>query len=510
MKQVLTCREMKACDSYTIERMGIPSCVLMERAALKVAEELEKRFAGENKRQKILCVCGSGNNGGDGVAVARILHLHGYQSAIYLVGNPNHRTEEMKRQLLIASNYRVPVVNILSGEEYTTIVDAIFGVGLTREVKGEYRELIAGLNEMSGWKVAVDLPSGVDGDTGAELGIAFHADLTVTFAFRKAGLCLYPGRKLAGQVVVADAGIHREDGAEPNLFAMEKSDLRILPHKEADGNKGTFGKVLVVAGSQGMCGAAFLSASGAFATGAGMVKIVTPEENRIPLQTMLPEAMISCNGDWEKDFDWCDVLVIGPGLGMTMKAADKVQFFLKRAKQERKTVVLDADGLNLLAEHPEWRKYLGSHVILTPHMGEMSRLTGRSVKELKDDRIGAARVLAAETGAVCVLKDACTVTAAPNGRVWLSLSGNAGMATAGSGDVLSGVLAGVQSMYLRTESGDRNTGGYAASGVLLHGAGGDQAAAGKGMAGMKAGDIADGVAEVLKEVQEVQKTYRAF
>ena len=501
MKQVVTCQEMKSCDSYTIEKMGVPSCVLMERAALKVVEELEKRFTTENIKQKILCVCGSGNNGGDGVAIARILHQHGYQSAIYLAGNPDHRTEEMQRQCQIAVNYQVPVVNNLHSEEYTTIVDAIFGVGLTREIKGEYRELVAELNEMPGWKVAVDLPSGVDGDTGAELGIAFHADLTVTFAFCKAGLCLYPGRKLAGQVVVADVGIYREDGAEPKLFLTEKSDLRELPEKEADGNKGTFGKILAVAGSSGMCGAAFLSASGVFATGAGMVKIVTPEENRIPLQTMLPEAMISCTGDWEKDFEWCDVLVIGPGIGMTVKAADKVEFFLKKAKQEKKQVVLDADGLNLLAENPKWKNYLGRHVILTPHMGEMSRLTGKSIRELKSDRAGAARALAAETGVVCVLKDACTVTAAPDGRAWISLSGNAGMATAGSGDVLSGVLAGMQAMYLETPVEEKDAGFYAALGVLLHGAGGDQAAMRKGMAGMKAGDIACGVAEILKEQQ---------
>ena len=160
-----------------------------------------------------------------------------------------------------------------------------------------------------------------------------------------------------------------------------------------------------------------------------MVKIVTPEENRIPLQTMLPEAMISCTGDWGKDFEWCDVLVIGPGIGMTAKAADKVEFFLKKAKQEKKQVVLDANGLNLLAENPKWKNYLGRHVILTPHMGEMSRLTGKSISELKSDRAGAARALAAETGVVCVLKDACTVTAAPDGRAWISLSGNAGMAT---------------------------------------------------------------------------------
>ena len=182
-----------------------------------------------------------------------------------------------------------------------------------------------------------------------------------------------------------------------------------------------------------------------------------------------------------------------------------MQFFLKKAKQEGKPVVLDADGLNLLAENPEWKKYLGSHVILTPHMGEMSRLTGKSIRELKSDRAGAARALVAETGAVCVLKDACTVTAAPDGRAWINLLGNAGMATAGSGDVLSGVLAGIQAMYLETPIEEKDAGFYAALGTLLHGAGGDQAALRKGMAGMKAGDVACGVAEILKEQQNFKK-----
>ena len=156
------------------------------------------------------------------------------------------------------------------------------------------------LNQLNAWKVAVDIPSGVNGDTGTELGIAFHADLTVTFAFRKAGLCLYPGRKFAGKVIVADVGIYASDKVKPYLWQTEKTDIHFLPDKIVDGNKGTFGKILVVAGSPGMCGAAYLSASGAFAVGIGMVKIVTAEENRIPLQTMLPEAMLDCGDDFAK------------------------------------------------------------------------------------------------------------------------------------------------------------------------------------------------------------------
>ena len=247
-----------------------------------------------------------------------------------------------------------------------------------------------------------------------------------------------------------------------------------------------------------MCGAAYLSAAGAFAVGAGMVKIVTAEENRIPLQTMLPEAMLDCADDFAKDFDWCDIVVIGPGIGTTDQAAEKVQWFLKTASKSDKPVILDADGLNLLAQHPEWKQYFTNRLIMTPHMGEMGRLTGKTISELQKDRIAAARELAAETGAVCVLKDACTVTAAPDGNTWISLEGNPGMATAGSGDVLTGILAGVLAMFLHERTELPDTGRQAALGVLLHGMAGDLAAKEKGTAGMKAGDIVRGASEVLK------------
>lgn len=503
MKRIVSSREMKDLDRYTIEEMGVPSCVLMERAALQVVNELEKVFKDRREDERILCVCGSGNNGGDGVAIARILHMHGFRTDIFLVGDPERRTEELKRQLSVAANYHVPVVNNLEEQEYTTIVDAIFGVGLTRPVEGAYGEVIRCLNRMDAWKVAVDLPSGINGDTGEELGAAFQADLTVTFAYRKAGLCLYPGRKIAGKTVVADVGIYGTEEDRDLLMQMEETDLKILPARSADGHKGTFGRVLVVAGSPGMCGAAYLSAAGAFAAGAGMVKIMTPEVNRIPLQTMLPEAMVCCETDPKKEFAWSDILIAGPGLGRSADAVFKVQWFFEAAAQTQKKLILDADGLNLLAEHPEWKKYLGSHVVLTPHMGEMSRLSRHSIKEIQNDRISAAQQLAAETGAVCVLKDACTVTAAPDGQVWLSLCGNPGMATAGSGDVLSGVLAGTACMYLPEK--DRCTDGMmTALGVMLHAMGGDQAASEKGMAGMRAGDIAQGVSKVMHKLESTR------
>lgn len=258
MREIVTPAEMKELDKNTIETIGIPSCVLMERAALKTAEEMERVFEKKRQKERILFVCGSGNNGGDGMAAARILFLHGYDAEIFAAGNRQRFTVETERQFQIAAKYQVPVVNNPEWGEYTTIVDAIFGVGLARPVEGKWAELIRHMNQARAWKVAVDVPSGVDGDTGVELGTAFRADLTVTFGFCKRGLCLYPGRLFAGQIVTADIGIYRDPSVRGNCFFLEKADLQMIPERIPYGNKGTFGKVLAVAGSPGMCGAAYL------------------------------------------------------------------------------------------------------------------------------------------------------------------------------------------------------------------------------------------------------------
>ena len=500
MRDIVTAQEMKDLDRNTIENAGVLSLVLMERAALKTVEEMKKRWKQED-REKVLVVCGSGNNGGDGLAIARLLHLQGISVSFYFPGKEEKMTPETAKQMEIARNYEVPQVHNLNPGEYTTIVDAIFGVGLARPVEGIYAQILRELNQASAFKVAVDLPSGIDADNGQELGTAFRADLTVTFAFRKRGLCFYPGRMYAGEVVVADIGIYKDSGYPVSVHSVEQNDLSLLPERVPYGNKGTFGKVLLVAGSPGMCGAAYLSAAAALKCSAGMVKIQTVEENRIPLQTLLPEAMITCEFDEsanQKMMDWCDVLVIGPGLGVSGQSRERAQWFLVRAAMCGKPVVLDADGLNLLSVHEDWRRFLGRNVIITPHLGEMSRLCGSSIGEIQKKLIRTAVNYAKETGAICVLKDACTVTAAPDGNTWISLAGNPGMATAGSGDVLTGILAGVLAMFLNKRTELPDTGRQAALGVLLHGMAGDLAAKKKGTAGMKAGDIVRGASEVLK------------
>ena len=466
MKKVVTSKEMASLDAYTIHDVGIPSMVLMERAALAVAAQIQKISA---NRERILVVCGNGNNGGDGVAVARLLYLKGYHVDLFLTGNSQKYSAQMAQQIQIARHYHVPEVNNPTWHEYTTIVDAVFGVGLTRPVEGRYKEIIQRMNETDAKKVAVDIPSGLDGSTGRVLGTAFCADLTVTFAFMKQGMCFYPGRSLSGKVVVADIGIYDYPGnyGRP-VWQLEREDMKQLPQRVPWGNKGTFGKVLLVAGSKGMCGAAYFAACAALNTGAGMVKVQTVEENRIPLQSLLPEAMVESVFSEEINqqlLSWCDVLVIGPGLGCQDESRERANWFLTHGNQAGKPVILDADGLNLLSMNPGWKQYLKGNTVLTPHMGEMARLTGLDVETIQADPRGCAAAFAREHRCIVVLKDADTVVAAPDGRIFLYEGRNAGMARGGSGDVLAGFAASLLAQGLEPAEA-------AAAAVRLHGAAG--------------------------------------
>ena len=236
MREIVTAVEMKELDHNTIQKAGISSPVLMERAALKTVEEIVQRLKNKEK-EKILVVCGTGNNGGDGLAIARLLQLRGVRTWYYIAGKEEKMTAETAGQLKTAEYYQVPRVHNLDPDEYTTIVDAIFGVGLSRPVEGKYAELISTMNRASAYKVAVDIPSGIDSDTGFEKGIAFRADLTVTFAFRKRGLCFYPGRMYGGEIIVEDIGIYPIPGEKICMHHLEQRDLEMLPERVPYGNK---------------------------------------------------------------------------------------------------------------------------------------------------------------------------------------------------------------------------------------------------------------------------------
>lgn len=501
MKYLVNSHEMREYDTNTIEKIGIPGMVLMERAALAVASLITQRF-GEHVHgtKRVLVLAGVGNNGGDGIAVARLLSEKGYQVCVCCVGDTKKASEQWKQQRKILEHYPVSVICLeetgskIPEEEYTILVDALFGVGLTREITGIYAEAVENFNRRSGFKVAVDIPSGVNADNGSISGCAVKADVTVTFGFCKRGLVLYPGCQNAGEVITAEIGISEESffGKEPEMFYLDENVENLVPKRNPAGNKGTFGKVLFVAGSRNMAGAALLSAEAAYRVGAGMVKVITPEENRIILQEMLPEALLGTAEDLSESIKWADVAAVGPGLGKSEEAAYCLAQIIGESTCP---LLIDADGLNLLAERADLQEKLtGSHrtVILTPHVGELSRLTGVDILELKQDLASAGRKLAQKLHAIVVAKDARTFVCAEKMAVCVNFRGNSGMATAGSGDVLAGIIAGLLAQGTEPFMA-------ACAGVVLHAEAGDSAAQEKGEYALMAGDIARQAGYLLKE-----------
>lgn len=489
-----TGEQMRRADLYTIEEIGVPSMVLMERAALEVVRCMEEE---QLDFRKVLVVCGSGNNGGDGYAIARLLHLKGHDVTIFFAGNSQKRSEENAQQAKIAAHYEIPVITNLGTEEYSVIIDALFGTGLKREVTGHYREVLCSVNQMAGKKVAVDLPSGIHDTTGSRMGIAFCADLTVAIAFPKRGLFLQEGNVCAGKILTGDIGISSETFSEGTVtFGYEKQDLFLgFPKRKKNSHKGSYGKVLMIAGSKGMSGAAYLSAKAAYAVGAGLVQIYTHEENRVILQQLLPEAIITTYDTFdseqlEKLIQWADLIGIGCGLGKSDTAERVMQYTLKRALVP---CVVDADGINILSKHMEWIEETNALIVLTPHMKEMSRMLQCSVKELIEQRMEKLHAFVERYKVVCVLKDARTLVAKEHQNTYLNLSGNAAMAKAGSGDVLAGVIVGILAQQCEPYTS-------ACLGVFLHGLAGDMARDKKGAYSVLASDLVAEISSVLKNI----------
>lgn len=489
MKLLVTAEQMRTCDSLTIETYLMPSLILMERAALAVAEEIQCRW----KSGKILAVCGPGNNGGDGVAAARILKLRGYSPEILLTSSPEKFSSGMKKQIEISQKYRIPVVKNPVFTEYTVIIDAVFGTGLTRDISGKTAEIIRQMNSSQVPVVSVDIPSGIHADTGEILGTAVRAEATVTFAFEKPGLYLPPGNLYSGRILTAEIGISDfTQKNEVHYYRMETKDLLKFLWRDPLGNKGTFGKLLVAAGSREICGAALLCAESAFRSGTGMVKVLTEETNRLPFLMKLPEAMLSLYGEeeirpslMEQTARWADLVLLGPGMG-TGKSAEKIfNWFLSYSHLP---MVLDADALNLAAHNPDCLLKASEPVVITPHIGEMSRLTGKSIQDLKKDPCAAALEFAKKYQVICVLKDARTVTASPEGRIYINTSGSSALATAGSGDVLAGLIASFLVQQKKSESpapADQTV----AAAVFLHGLLGERAGAKNTESYVTAGDL---------------------
>ena len=441
--------EMQAVDACSISEYGIPGIVLMEKAAMAM-ESVFLQCIPEDK--KIVIVTEKGNNGGDGLALSRLLAARGRKVAVYEIGAINAASESYLIQKNILEKLGIPLEKTLplDGDVY---VDAIFGVGLKREVTGIHAQVIEIMNQLEAMRVAVDVPSGVDAGTGQVLGVGFKADLTITFGLHKVGLLLYPGASLAGQVKVCDIGFPAAavEKISPRAYYYEPDDLKGLPARNPWSNKGSYGKVLVVAGQKNMAGASVLAGRAAYRSGCGLVRIFTPEENRQIVQSLLPDAILTTWQDQDSRYwmdqlkeacSWADTIIIGPGMGRSLQAAEQIKTVLGCAKVP---LVIDADGLNSLAvmlsddtDKCLYEEYPAA-IILTPHLMEMSRLTGMSVSDIKQDLIGTADILAGKDRVV-VLKDARTIVAGCGEKIYINVSGNHGLAVGGSGDVLTGMI----------------------------------------------------------------------
>lgn len=495
MRYLLTGKQMLEADQYTIEHIGIPSMVLMERAAIQTVEIMEE----ENVNFKhVLVVCGSGNNGGDGYAIARLLHLKGHRVSIYFVGNESKRSEENKLQKKIADYYKIPVKQELENEEYSVIIDAIFGIGLSRNIEGRYQEIIAKLNQMSGFRVAVDMPSGIQDETGKVMGIAFQADLTIAIAFAKRGQVLEAGNPYVGKLRIANIGVYIDAVSvdEEITYCYDFDDFQAeFPKRKPNSHKGSFGKVLLIIGTSGMSGAAYLCAKAAYAVGAGLVQIYTHEDNRVVLQEMLPEAIVSTYLEYNEEqlkilLEWADVVGIGCGLGMTETTDKLVKNTLLYAEVP---CVVDADALNLIAKDMAILQNRKQQLILTPHMKEMARLLSCDIRELQQNKIEYLHAFVKQYGVTCVLKDARTLVKNKEKNMFLNLTGNCAMAKGGSGDVLTGLITGI--IGQKADIYDA-----ACLGVYLHGKAGDYARDKKSQYSVLAGDIIDNIGEVLEQV----------
>lgn len=494
MQYIVTKKEMQAIDAYTMDKIGIPSAVLMERAALSVVEEIERLNVSHGR---VLIVVEGGNNGGDGLAVGRILLERGYKVDIYYIGGFEKVSQGFQQQWSILHHMGVRFRKTIPNKEYAVIVDGIFGVGLSREVQGVQKKAIEAMNHMDAIKVAIDIPSGIDATTGEVLGTAFYADYTVTFGLKKLGMFFLDGIDACGTVICKPIGFPAQAVAhvKPMIYAYDNSDLDKLPKRVNNSNKGTYGRVAVIAGSKNMSGAAFLCSKAAYSTGAGLVKIYTHESNRTILQSQLPEAVMMTYDDYEgalacieDALQWATVIVVGPGLGVDTVSERMLYELLMNAEVP---MVVDADALNILSNNIELLRTSSVQIIMTPHMKEMSRLIQRPVEEIAKNRFAIAREFAKKMQVTLVLKDAKSIATNGGQQTYMNLAGNNGMSTGGSGDVLAGIIAGMLAGGLTLADAAR-------MGTYVHCRAGDLAAERKGNYAMLASDIISYIGEVMK------------
>ncbi|MFC1941286.1 NAD(P)H-hydrate dehydratase [Chloroflexota bacterium] len=516
--KIVTADQMRQIDQ-DCAKIGLPTSVLMENAGKAVAEEV-RRILGAIDKQHILVMIGTGNNGGDGLVAARYLHDWGAEVSLYLFGQRPARDTNLK----LVRERGITCVEAAQDENLdrlddllssaTAVIDAIFGTGKSRPISDTF---VLALDRVSKAKegqpslhiIALDLPSGLNADSGAADPACLYADNTITLGFPKPCLFNPPGAERAGKITIADIGIPSYLVEEITTELITDDWARsVLPKRPLGANKGSFGKVLVVAGSINYIGAAYLACSGAIRVGAGLVTLATAASLQSILASKLTEVtylplpesvagIISSEATRliHQELDNYDVLLLGCGLGQSKPAIRLIKSTLFRLKTEPPPLVLDADALNTLAKIPNWWQQLAGDAILTPHPGEMARLAGVSIDEVQSDRVGMAKKMAQEWHKTIVLKGAYTVVATPDGQSRISLAANPGLASAGTGDVLTGVIAGLVAQGLSLFDA-------ATCGVYLHGQAGEVVKERLGDAGMIATDLLPALPLVIKQLKE--------
>ncbi len=511
--KILTADEMRRVEQKCVQS-GITTDILMENAGRAVAEQT-RIILGNIEYKNIVLLIGPGNNGGDGLVAARYLHDWGAKITVFLLGERRKDDNNLKlireRGITLYDNPE-KLGGLLASTD--AVIDALFGTGRSRLIKGYIKEAMEKVNEgrkkhMGPKVIAIDLPSGLDANSGACDPVCLHTDNTISLGFPKLGLYNSPGSGMAGMITIVDIGIpeYLAEDTKMEIITGEWASS-ILPWRPLEANKGNFGKVLVIAGSLNYVGAAYLACSGAIRVGAGLVTLATAKSLLAILATKLTEitylalpestsGIISANAVniIMPELKLCKVSLLGCGLGQSAPVMAFIRSIILQNKYKLPPIVLDADALNTLAKTPNWWQQLTGDSILTPHPGEMARLTGRSVEEIQSNRVKITREMAIKWDKTIILKGAYSVIAAPDGRCRICPIANAGLASAGTGDVLAGVIAGLLAQ-------DLNAFDAASLGVWLHAKAGENVKSELGDAGMVASDLLPVLPVEIKKLKE--------
>jgi len=513
--RLVSASEMRKIDGLAIDELGIPGTVLMENAARGATRVFLKHF-NPSPGSLIVILCGRGNNGGDGYVIAKYLHERGMCVSVAVFCDMSAVSGDALINLEILKRMNIEITEITDDEQWISfsdtiqkvdfMIDGLFGTGLNSPVRGRFKKAIDYANASAKPIMAVDIPSGLNADNGQVMGTAIKADLTVTFGFPKPGMFVFPGADLVGRIALIDIGIpdvinHRleakYDLVEPDEF------IGLLYDEKKDVHKGTRGHLLILAGSEGKTGAAALSAIGALRAGSGLVTIGVPKSLNNIFEQKLTEAMtvplpetedkslaIEAKDDILRLLDNKTALAIGPGLSTNPETVNLVCEVLKESELP---VVLDADALNALSMVPDSLNYLNENIILTPHPGEMGRLTGLSVEEIQSDRIEIARQYAKKWRCNLVLKGARTILSDPLGMIYINPTGNSALASGGSGDVLTGLISGFLARGLPAVKASL-------AGIYLHGLAADYLAQEAGEAGILASELSEVIPFLMKSL----------